>query len=409
MHKADFFKDARYDLSGPLSGVRVLEATTSWAGPMCGCLLADLGADVIKVEAVDGEVARKLPPYLTGETGRISFLHATVNRNKRSLTLDLRQSEGRDIFLKLAARTDIVIENFRPGTVDKWGIGYRHCRQVKSDIIYVSISGFGQFGPDHDRPGYDPLAEAESGFMSLNGAPEGSPTRCATYLCDDLAGLHGALSAVAALRHRDLTGEGQHIDIALLDSVLFQSNGLLSLAALGHPLPRLGNRSMLSAPVDAFECRDGLIYLAVLLDSHWRVLSRILGREELADDPRFATATARLAHREDCNSLLRPWLKAQTVAEVVDRFNRAGIPAARVRTYHEASTDPHVLERDMLQNVEQEDGKTAPITGPAAKFSRTPLRIRRRAAALGEHNDEILAEIGYDAARRERLRAIKVI
>jgi formyl-CoA transferase len=409
MQKSDFFKDARSDLGGPLNGIRVLEATTSWAGPMCGCLLADLGADVVKVEAVDGEVARKLPPYLTGESGRISFLHATVNRNKRSLTLDLRREEGQEIFLKLAAQVDVIVQNFRPGTFDKWGIGYDHCRQVNPDIVYVSISGFGQFGPNHDRVGYDPLAEAESGFMSLNGAPDGVPTRCATYLCDDLAGLHGALSAVAALRHRDLTGEGQHIDIALLDSVLFQSNGFLSLAALGYPLPRLGNQSMLSAPVDVFDCRDGKIYVAVLLDSHWRLLTRILGCVELADDPHFATATTRLENREECNRLLRAWLRNQSVSEAIERFNGASIPAARVRTYHEASSDPHVGDRDMLQDVEQEDGKSAPITGPAAKFSRTPIRVRRRAAALGEHNDEILAELGLDAAAREELHSRKVI
>jgi formyl-CoA transferase len=408
MQKTEFFKNARNDISGPLSGVRVVEATTSWAGPMCGCLLADLGADVIKVEAVDGEVARKLPPYLT-ESGRISFLHATVNRNKRSLTLDLRSDEGRDIFLKLAARADVIVQNFRPSTFDKWGIGYDHCRQVKPDIVYVSISGFGQFGPDHDRVGYDPLAEAESGFMSLNGAPDGIPTRCATYLCDDLAGLHGALSAVAALRYRDRTGEGQHIDIALLDSVLFQSNGFLSLAALGHPLPRLGNQSMLSAPVDVFDCRDGQIYVAVLLDSHWRMLSGMLGRAELANDDRFVTATARLRHREECNQVVREWLRDLTVADVMERFNGASIPAARVRTYQQASVDPHVRERDMLQDVEQEDGQSAPITGPASKFSRTPIRIRRRAAALGEHNDEILAELGFDAVSRQRLHSIKVI
>ncbi len=409
MQKDDFFKEARSDLSGPLHGIRVLEATTSWAGPMCGCMLADLGADVIKVEALDGEVARKLPPYLTGEPGRIGFLHATVNRNKRSLTLDLRRDEGREIFLKLTARADVIVQNFRPGTFDKWGIGYGHCRQVKPDIIYVSISGFGQFGANFDRVGYDPLAEAESGFMSLNGAPDGLPTRCATYLCDDLAGLHGALSTVAALRHRDLTGEGQHIDIALLDAVLFQSNGFLSLAALGQPLPRLGNQSMLSAPVDVFECRDGQIYVAVLLDSHWRVLAEMLGCPELGGDPRFATATARLQQRDECNRLLRAWLQSQTVAEAITSFNRASIPAAPVRTYHQAAADPHVRERDMLQQVEQEDGKVAPLTGPAAKFSRTPLHIRRRAAALGEHNEEILADLGYDAVARQRLHSIKVI
>jgi formyl-CoA transferase len=409
MQKMEFFKDARNDLTGPLHGIRVLEATTSWAGPMCGCMLADLGADVIKVEAIDGEVGRKLPPYLTGERGRISFLHATVNRNKRSLTLDLRSGEGRRIFLKLAARSDVIVQNFRPGTFDKWGIGYDHCRQVKADIVYVSISGFGQFGPNYDRVGYDPLAEAESGFMSLNGAPDGAPTRCATYLCDDLAGLHGALSAVAALRHRDLTGEGQHIDIALLDAVLFQSNGFLSLAALGHPLPRLGNQSMLSAPVDVFDCRDGQIYVAVLLDSHWRVLSEMLGRADLADDSRFATATARLQHRDECNRLLRSWLQAQTVAEALELFNQSSIPAAPVRTYHQAAFDPHVREREMLQETEQEDGQSAPITGPAAKFSRTPIRVRQRAAALGEHTDQILAELGFNADACKRLRSMKVI
>ncbi|MBV8054654.1 MAG: CoA transferase [Deltaproteobacteria bacterium] len=409
MQKTEFFKDARNDLSGPLQGISVLEATTSWAGPMCGCLLADLGADVIKVEALGGEVARKLPPYLTGEHGKVSFLHATVNRNKRSLTLDLQRDEGRQIFLKLAARADVIVQNFRPGTFDKWGIGYEHCRQAKADIVYVSISGFGQFGPKSSRVGYDPLAEAESGFMSLNGTPDGAPTRCATYLCDDLAGLHGALSAVAALRHRDLTGEGQHIDIALLDAVLFQSNGFLSLAALGYPLPRLGNQSMLSAPVEVFDCRDGQIYVTVLLDSHWRMLCGMLGHVELAEDSRFATATARLHHRDECNRLLHAWLQPQTVAEAIERFNEASIPAAPVRTYHQAALDPHVHEREMLQETEQEDGHSAPITGPAAKFSRTPIRIRRRAAALGEDTEAILTELGFDASACEHLRSIKVV
>jgi len=339
----------------------------------------------------------------------VSFLHATVNRNKRSLTLDLRRDEGRQIFLELAARADVVIQNFRPGTFDKWGIGYEHCRRIKPDIVYVSISGFGQFGPDHDRVGYDPLAEAESGFMSLNGAPDGAPTRCATYLCDDLAGLHGALSAVAALRHREFTGEGQHIDVALLDAVLFQSNGFLSLAALGQPLPRLGNQSMLSAPVDVFDCSDGQIYLAVLLDSHWRVLSEMLGHPELARDSRFATATARLEHRDECNRLVRNWLLPQTVASAIDRFNRASIPAAKVRTYHQAALDPHVREREMLQETKQEDGRLAPISGPAAKFSRTPIKVRHHAPALGEHSDEILADLGFDEEARERLRSMKVI
>jgi formyl-CoA transferase len=409
MRKQDFYRDAVSNLTGPLQGIRVLEATTSWAGPMCGCMFADLGADVIKVEAPEGEVGRRVGPFLTGDGSRVSFLHATVNRNKRSLTLDLRMPTGAEIFLKLAARSDIVVQNFRPGTLDKWGVGYEHCRAVKPDIVYVSISGFGQFGADHDRPGYDPVAEAASGFMSLNGSPDGGPVRCATYLGDDLAGLHGALAALAALRHRDATGEGQHIDVSLMDSILFQSNGYLTLGAIGTPLPRLGNRSLFSAPVDAFQCADGHVFVAVLLEPHWRALTRIIGRPEMVEDPRFATMAARHQNRDETDAAVAIWMKTRAVADVEREFTQAGIPAAAVRTYAETANNPHAIERDMLQPIAQEDGKTVPITGPAAKFSRTPTRVRTRAAKLGEHTEEILAELGIDAAKRERLRETKVV
>jgi formyl-CoA transferase len=302
-----------------------------------------------------------------------------------------------------------VIQNFRPGTFDKWGIGYEHCRAVKPDIVYVSISGFGLFGPDHDRPGYDPVAEAASGFMSLNGSPDGGPVRCATYLGDDLAGLHGALSALAALRHRDATGEGQHIDVSLMDSILFQSNGYLTLGAIGFPLERLGNGSLFSAPVDAFECADGYVFLAVLLEPHWRALTEMIGRPEMVDDPRFATMQSRHRHRKETDAAVAAWMKTQTIGFVEREFTQAGIPVAGVRSYAEAARNPHVLERDMLQPIEQEDGKTVPITGPAAKFSRTPIRVRTRAAKLGEHTDEILEELSIAAPERQRLRKEKVI
>lgn len=187
MEKADFYREARHDLTGPLAGTRVLEATTTWAGPMCACILADFGADVIKIELPDGEVIQRMPPFLPGTNPPLSSAHATVNRNKRNLSLDLRTPGGRDIFLKLAARSDVVVENFRPGTFDKWGIGYEAVRAVKSDIIYVSLTGFGQFGPDHDRPGYDPLAQAVSGFISLNGEAQGNPVKAATAIADDLS------------------------------------------------------------------------------------------------------------------------------------------------------------------------------------------------------------------------------
>jgi formyl-CoA transferase len=411
MQKSDFYRDARSDLSGPLAGTRVLEATTTWAGPMCGCVLADFGADVIKVEHPKGEISRRSPPFLPGTDPPQSFMHATVNRNKRSLSLDLRRDEGRELFLRLAEGADVVIENFRPGTMAAWGIGFEDVRRRRGDVVYVSISGYGQYGPDSHRVGYDPLAQAESGFLSLNGDPEGEPVKSPTFLADDLAGLHGALSALAALHHRDATGEGQHIDVALLDSMLFQSTGYLTLGAMGVPLPRLGNEFRIAAPARTYACRDGSVMAGVLLDTHWKTLAAVIGRPELAEHPDFATAPARIERRDQVDQLVGDWVRERTLAEVIRLFGDAGIPAAAVRTYAETASHPHVAAREMLQRVVGEasgpDG--IPITGPAAKFSRTPTRVRSAAPQLGAHNDEILAELGIDAEQRRALRSAGVI
>jgi crotonobetainyl-CoA:carnitine CoA-transferase CaiB-like acyl-CoA transferase len=409
MKKADFYRDARHDLTGPLEGVRVIDATTSWAGPMCSCMLGDLGADVIKVEAREGEVARRIPPFLPGHDTPVGFVQASVNRNKRSLTLDLRHPEGREIFLKLARRSDIIVQNFRPGTFDKWGIGYEDVRAVKPDIIYISISGYGQFGPIHDRVAYDPLAQAMSGFISMNGMADGPPVKAPTWICDDLGGLHGAIGALSALRHRDRTGEGQHVDIAMLDAMMFQSNGFLTLAALGLEPKRMGNEFPFSIPSNVYRCRDGHVLAGVLLDTHWQVVAKMCGRPDLAENPNFATIPDRMNNRAECDAMLAGWCAARTVDEAVEECAKLGVACAKVRTYTEAANDHNTHERDMLQQVAQEDGKTAPITGPAAKFSRTPTRVRTGAPKLGAHNDEVLEEIGFDAKARARLRNDGVI
>jgi formyl-CoA transferase len=336
-------------------------------------------------------------------------MHATVNRNKRSLSLDLRTQEGREIFLTLAARSDVVLENFRPGTMDKWGVGYEAVRKVKPDIIYTSISGFGQYGPEHDRAGYDTLAQAASGFMSLNGNREGTPVRAATALCDDLAGMHGALATLAALSHHHRTGEGQHVDVSLLDSILFQSNGNLTLAALGVPLQRWGNESPYAMPANVYACRDGHIRLAVVLDSHWKILARVIGRPDLAENPEFALQANRFNHREEANALIAAWCESRPADEVLSVFIKAGLAAAPVRTYAQAAQDPHVLERAMLQDTPQPDGSPIPITGPAAKFSRTPTQVRTAAPALGAHDEDILRDIGLSLTDIEQLRSKKVV
>ena len=408
MKKWDFFDDARTDLTGPLDGVTVLEATTTWAGPMCGCLLADLGADVIKVEPISGDVSRFLPPFFPGTNPPTSFMHASVNRNKRSLGLDLRRPEGRDIFLKLAAGVDIIVENFRAGKLGSRGLGYDDIKQVNPDIIYVSISGFGQFGAYAHRAGYDVLAQAHSGFLSLSGEPGGEPVKPPTFLSDDLGGLHGALAAVAALRHRDRTGEGQYIDLALLDALLFQSNGNLALAAMDVDLPRTGNEFVFNAPSNLYRCRDGYVMLVILVDHHWKILAPVIGRPDLVEHPDYATNQARIARRAELNQMLSEWFAGRTVAEVTDLLDHQGLAFSPVRTYAQSAHDPHVIERDMLQTTE-DGGKATLHVGPAAKLSRTPLRVRSAAPELGQHTDEILESLGIDADTRSKLREAKVI
>ncbi len=401
MEKDDFYNDARNDLPGPLAGVRVLEVTTTWAGPMCATVLADLGADVIKVEIPTGDVGRAIFPMLPGT--EVGFAHATVNRNKRGLTLDIRKPEGQAICLDLARQADIMVENFKVGTMANYGLGYEDIAAIKSDIVYVSITGWGQFGPRHEDAGYDPLAQSASGFMSVNGSPDGPPTKAGTFLADDLGGLHGAIGAMAALRHRDQTGEGQHVDVALLDAMMFQSNGLPSLGALGVSPGRNGNEFGFAVPANVYDCKDGPVYVGVLLDAHWHILVEILGQPDLADNPAFATREERALNRDLCNMMLAEFLADKTRDEVLEIMQAHGLAVAPVQTFEESAKDPHVLERDMLQDVEFDDGTSAPITGPAAKFSRTPTRVRTAAPSLGQHTVEVLEELGIDDAARQAL------
>jgi formyl-CoA transferase len=408
MRRSEFYSDARSDRAGPLADLRVVELTTTWSGPMAGCLFADLGADVIKVEHPEGEVSRRVPPMLPGADNPVSFMHASVNRNKRSLTLDLHAPRARELLLRLVARTDVVIENFRPGTLDRFDLGFSAMRAMKHDLVLVSISGFGQYGRDHDRAGYDPLAQAASGWMSLNGEPGGEPVKAPTFIADDLAGLHATLAALAAVHHRDLTGEGQHIDVALLDSLLFQSNGYLTLGAIGESLPRLGNAFRIAAPAGAYRCRDGTLSMGVLLDSHWKLLAELIGRPELADDPGYATTAPRLARRETVDGLVSDWLAERSVAEAEKLLVDAGLPCAAVQSYADAAANPHVRDREMLQETDVE-GARVPLTGPAAKFSRTPTRIRSGPPALGADTDTILEDLGVDEEERTQLRQQGVI
>ncbi|MGC5052485.1 CaiB/BaiF CoA transferase family protein [Micromonospora sp. DT48] len=394
MDREQFFRDARDDLDGPLHGVRVLDVTKVWSGPLATCVLADLGADVVRVELPggrDGEV----PPAIPG-TG-LSWFRESVNRNKRSVGADLRTDEGRRTLLSLVRVADVLVENYRPGVLEGWGVGYAQCRAVRPELVYVSVSGWGQYGPGIDRSAYDPVVQADGGWMALNGPPDGQPVRAPTFLADELAGLHAAIAALGALAHRWRTGEGQHVDVAMLDSLLFSSSGLLSLAAAGAPPQRMGNQTDFVVPANVYHCRDGDIYLAVSLNRHWRRLAELMGRPELARDPAFATNRDRLANRSLVNAIVAGWCATVTVSAAVAALTEAGLAVSQVRKLRQVADDPQVRARQMLQRTRLHNGTEAELTGPAAKFSRTPTRIRRAAPAAGADTAEVLEEWAADA------------
>lgn len=402
MDAEEFYRDARTDLAGPLAGVRVLDVTTVWSGPMASCLLGDLGADVIRVEMPRNR-AGQVPPRIPG-TG-LSWFHQTVNRNKRSVGIDLRAPTARGAFLKLVATADIVVENFLPGTLDGWGVGFRDCRAVRPDLVFVSISGYGQFGPDSGRRGYDPLVLAASGWMSLNGDPDGDSVKAPSFLADDLVALHAAVAGLAALRHRDVTGEGQHVDVAMLDSVLFSSGGLPTLGATGVPLRRWGNQAEFVVPANAYRCADGQVYLVAALDRQWRVLAGLIGRPELARATGYATNDERRANRHAVNQVIAEWCRPRKTDDVVAELEGNGLAAARVRTFAESAADPHLRARGMLQETAMSNGTRAPITGPAAKFARTPTGVRHGAPVAGADTEPVLLDIGLTPEEVDTLRA----
>lgn len=408
--RATFFREARGDLDGPLDGVRVLEVTSTWAGPRCAGLLADYGADVIKVELLDTpDVAHRLPPFLENGDPPVSFFDAAVNRNKRNIAIDLKRPEGRDVFLELAQKADFVVQNFRPGQMAKWGCGYEQVRAVNPKIIYVSISGYGQYGPYRNRAGYDPQAQAMSGLMWLNAVGDEEPMKTPIYISDELTGLHAAIAALAALKHRDTHGEGQHIDVSLIDATVASCTGQPTLAAQGLPTPRLGNTYPFGAPANVYECRDGWLYAGVLLDTHWVKLSALLGHAEMGTHPDYATIPARMQRREELDAMLAEFCRVRTRDEVIEAVGATGLAIEKVLTPGEMVRDPHIQARETIQSVRQPSGAELKMEGPAAKMSRTPVRIRRAAPQYGMDTDEVLASAGFDDARRAALKERGII
>jgi crotonobetainyl-CoA:carnitine CoA-transferase CaiB-like acyl-CoA transferase len=391
----------------PLAGVKVLDLSRFIAGPFCSMLLADMGADVVKVERPSGEDARDMAPFYAGESAYI--LH--FNRNKRGITLDTRAERGRELLAELIGWADVVVENYRPGTMEAMGFGYERIRELDPRTILTSVSGFGQTGPLRERALFDAIAQARSGLMGRTGDPDGDPVVAGTYVADHTAGLFAAVGTLTALFHRERTGAGQHVDVALMDS-LFATMGLAvpSALLLGQTPPRLGNRDMLSAPANLFATSDGHVYVHAGTNALFKRLCALIGRPEAAGDERFATIEARMANVDAVERLVGDWTAGLTTAAAVAGLEEAGIPVGAVADVAEAANSEQLRAREMVVEVEHDALGPLSVAGIPVKLSESPGAIRRAAPTLGEHTESVLAEIcGLDGEQLALLRADGVV
>jgi crotonobetainyl-CoA:carnitine CoA-transferase CaiB-like acyl-CoA transferase len=383
-----------------LNGLRVVDFSTHLSGPYCTMLLADLGADVVKIERPDrGDEARGMPPHVAGESSPFMLW----NRGKRSVALDMKTKDGVAAARALARRADVLVENFRPGTADRMGIGWPQVSRDNPRLIYCSISGFGQTGPYRERGGFDLITQAMSGLMSVTGPEDGPPHRLPLAISDVAAGMFASIGILSALAAREKTGRGQRVDVSLFESAI--ALAVYEAAyyfATGEVPPRLGQAHRGSSPYQIFQTKDGWIAVGGAAQHFWLRLTAILGAEHLAKDPRFADNASRVRNNATLVPILQERFRTETSAYWLERLEKDGIPAGPVMTYDQVFTDPQVVERNMVTKVKHPAAGEMQTLGVPIKLSRTPGGIRGPAPRLGEHTKQVLREIAKPAKRSRK-------
>lgn len=378
----------------PLSGVRVIDVTQIMAGPFCTMLLGDMGADVIKIEKPDGgdDIRRSGPPFVAGDSA--AFLN--IGRNKRSVVIDIKATEGAEIVRRLARTADIFVQNLRPGRIEGFGLGYDDLRAVNPSIVYATITGYGRTGPYKDKPGFDLMAQGMSGIMGVTGHPGQPPVKVSVPITDLNAGLFTAFGVLAAYVNRLKTGTGQHVDSSLLEAgVAYTFWESAIYFATGSPPGPNGSAHQLSAPYQALPTSDGYLTIGGATQSNWARLCRAVGRAELLSDPRFTLNADRMANRAALEQTLSETFMTRTTAHWLGVLDRAGVPCGPINDMSQVYTDPQVVARDMVVEIDHPTAGAIRNVGIPVKFSETPGTVRRPPPRLGEHTHEVLVEFGY--------------